>query len=257
MPVLPGAEPFRFDGTDEAGRTGVLLCHGFTGCPQSLRPWGDYLAAAGLSVLCPRLPGHGTRWQELNLTGWQDWYAEVAHAFDELAGRCDQVFVMGLSMGGTLALRLAERRHGDVAGLVLVNPSVMSLNKALNALPVLKWLVPSLKGIGSDIKKEGVTELAYDRTPLRAAHSLSQLWRQVRADLSDVVSPVLIYRSVDDHVVEAVNTETVLAGVSSTYKEERLLRHSYHVATLDNDAEEIFTGSLDFVRSHARAASGS
>jgi carboxylesterase len=257
VPVLPGAEPFRFDGDGDAGKTGVLLCHGFTGSPQSLRPWGTYLAAAGLSVLCPRLPGHGTRWQELNLTGWQDWYAEVAHAFDELAGRCDQVFVMGLSMGGTLALRLAERRTTDVAGLVLVNPSVMSLNKALNALPVLKWVVPSLKGIGSDIKKEGITELAYDRTPLRATHSLSHLWKQVRADLSEVVAPVLVYRSVDDHVVEAVNTETVLAGVSSAYKEERLLRHSYHVATLDNDAEEIFAGSLDFVRSHARASSGS
>jgi carboxylesterase len=255
--VLPGAEPFRFDGGGEAGKTGVLLCHGFTGSPQSMRPWGEYLGAAGLTVLCPRLPGHGTRWQELNLTGWQDWYAEVRNAFDDMAGRCDQVFVMGLSMGGTLALRLAERRPTDVAGLVLVNPSVMSLNKAMSALPVVKWVVPSLKGIGSDIKKEGSKELAYDRTPLRATHSLTQLWKQVRSDLADVVAPMLIYRSVDDHVVEPVNTETVLAGVSSAYKEERLLRHSYHVATLDNDAEEIFTGSLDFVRSHARASSGS
>jgi carboxylesterase len=253
MPVLPGAEPFRFDG----GSTGVLLCHGFTGSPQSMRPWGEYLAAAGLTVLCPRLPGHGTRWQELNLTGWQDWYAEIAHAFDDLVGRCDQVFVMGLSMGGTLALRLAERRPNDVAGLVLVNPSVMSLNKALTVLPVMKWLVPSLKGVGNDIKREGVTELAYDRTPLRATHSLAHLWKIVRGDLGNVVAPLLIYRSIDDHVVEPVNTETVLAGVSSAHKEERLLRHSYHVATLDNDADEIFDGSLDFVRSHAPAASGS
>jgi len=253
VPVLPGAEPFRFD----RGPTGVLLCHGFTGSPQSLRPWGEYLAGADLTVACPRLPGHGTRWQELNLTGWQDWYAEIAHTFDDLAGRCDQVFVMGLSMGGTLSLRLAERRPDEVAGLVLVNPSVMSLNKALTLLPVLKWAVPSLKGVGNDIKKEGITELAYDRTPLRAAHSLAQLWKHVRADLGEVVAPLLVYRSIDDHVVEPVNTETVLAGVSSSYKEERLLRHSYHVATLDNDAEEIFEGSLDFVRSHAPAASGS
>ncbi|MFL6238045.1 MAG: alpha/beta hydrolase [Actinomycetes bacterium] len=253
MPVLPGAEPFRFDG----GPVGVLLCHGFTGSPQSMRPWGEHLASAGLTVSCPRLPGHGTRWQELNLTGWQDWYAEIVHAFDDLAGRCDQVFAMGLSMGGTLALRLAERRPNDVAGLVLVNPSVMSLNKALTVLPVLKWMVPSLKGVGNDIKREGVTELAYDRTPMRAAHSLAQLWKLVRSDLGDVVAPVLVYRSVDDHVVEPVNTETVLAGVASPAKEERLLRHSYHVATLDNDAPEIFEGSLDFVRSHTRAPSES
>jgi carboxylesterase len=256
VPVLPGAEPFRFDGGPDAGRIGVLLCHGFTGSPQSLRPWGEHLAAAGLTVLGPRLPGHGTRWQELNLTGWQDWYAEIAHAFDDLAVRCDQVFVMGLSMGGTLALRLAERRPTDVAGLVLVNPSVMSKNKALSLLPVLKWVVPSLKGVGNDIKREGVTELAYERTPLRATHSLTQLWKLVREDLGEVVAPLLIYRSLEDHVVEAENTELVLSGVSSTSKEERLLRNSYHVATLDTDAEEIFTGSLDFVRSHTPAAFG-
>ena len=252
VPVLAGAEPFRFEG----GPIGVLLCHGFTGSPQSLRPWGEQLAAAGLTVLCPRLPGHGTRWQELNLTRWQDWYAEIGRSFDDLMGRCDQVFVMGLSMGGTLALRLAERRPDDVAGLVLVNPSVTSQNRALFLLPALKWVVPSLKGIGSDIKKEGVTELAYDRTPLRAAHSLGDLWKHVRADLSRVVAPLLIYRSIDDHVVEPVNTELIIAGVSSTEKQERLLRQSFHVATLDNDAEEIFAGSLDFVRAHERAASG-
>ena len=251
-PVLPGAEPFDHSG----GPVGVLLCHGFTGSPQALRGWADYLAARGLTVSLPRLPGHGTTWQDLARTGGDDWFAEVDAAFGRLASRCEQAFVFGLSMGGCLALRVAETRGTAVRGLVLVNPSVMSLNKALTVLPVLKWVVPSLKGIGSDIKKDGVTELAYDRTPLRATHSLSQLWKLVRSDLGEVVAPLLIYRSVDDHVVEPVNTETVLAGVSSSYKEERLLRHSYHVATLDNDAQEIFEGSLDFVRSHAPAASG-
>ena len=251
--MLPGAEPFRFDG----GPTGVLLCHGFTGSPQSMRPWGEHLAAAGFTVLCPRLPGHGTTWREMNLTTWQDWYAEVARSLDDLLGPCDHVFVMGLSMGGTLALRLAERRPNDVAGLVLVNPSVLSKNRAFALLPVVKWVVPSLKGVGNDIKREGVTELAYDRTPLRATHSLAQLWKLVRSDLDEVVAPLLVYRSIDDHIVEPVNTETVLSGVSSAYKEERLLRQSYHVATLDNDATEIFDGSIDFVRSHTRAASGS
>ncbi|MGH8940752.1 MAG: alpha/beta hydrolase, partial [Actinomycetes bacterium] len=76
MPLLPGAEPFHHDG----GRVGVLLVHGFTGCPQSLRPWAEHLAAAGLTVSLPRLPGHGTTWQEMNLTTWQDWYAEADRA---------------------------------------------------------------------------------------------------------------------------------------------------------------------------------
>ena len=253
VPVLPGAEPFRHD----RGPVGVLLCHGFTGAPQSMRPWGEHLAAAGLSVVCPRLPGHGTRWQELNLTQWQDWYAEVERAFDDLSVRCEQVFVMGLSMGGALSLRLAEKHPDEVSGLVLVNPSVTSPNRASALLPVLKWIVPSIKGIANDIKKEGATELAYVRTPLKAAASLGQLWKVVSRDLSLITAPLLVYRSIDDHVVLGRSTETVLAGVSSAEKEERLLRQSYHVATLDNDAPEIFEGSVAFVRSHARATSES
>jgi carboxylesterase len=250
--VIPGAEPFRHDG----GRVGALLCHGFTGNPASLRPWGKALAGAGLSVTIPRLPGHGTTWQEMNHTRWQDWYAEVRRAFDDLLTRCDEVFVMGLSMGGTLALRLAEDRAGDVAGLVLVNPSVMTTNRGFAALPVLKWVVPSLAAIGDDIKAEGVTELAYPRTPLKAAHSLAQLWKLVRADLGKVTAPVLVFRSLEDHVVEAENTAIVLAGVGSTEKTERVLIDSYHVATLDNDAAVIFDGSLEFVRTHSKVAPG-
>ena len=86
---------------------GVLLCHGFTGSPQTLRPWAEYLAQQGLTVSLPRLPGHGTTWPDLGRTGWQDWYGEVDRAFGTLAGRCEQTFVFGLSMGGCLALRLA------------------------------------------------------------------------------------------------------------------------------------------------------
>src|SRR5487761_1724398 len=82
MPVLPGAEPFEHDG----GRVGVLLCHGFTGSPQSMRPWAEYLAEAGLIVSLPRLPGHGTTWQEMNRTKSGDWYAEAARAFEVLRG---------------------------------------------------------------------------------------------------------------------------------------------------------------------------
>ena len=103
-----------------------------------MRPWAEALADAGLTVRLPRLPGHGTTWQDMALTRWDDWYAEVERAFGELTERCAHVFVCGLSMGGSLALRLAEQHGDEVAGLVLVNPSVHSENKALVALPVLR-----------------------------------------------------------------------------------------------------------------------
>jgi carboxylesterase len=246
VPVQPGCEPFAFEG----GPVGALMVHGFTGSPFSMRPWGEHLAAAGLSVLGPRLPGHGTRWQEMNLTRWQDWYGEVERGFDTLRGKCDQVFVMGLSMGGTLSLRLAEEKGDDLAGVVTVNASLLTEQKAARLLPVLSKVVPSVKAIGDDIKKPGVTENAYDRTPLRAAASLAHLWTLVRADLGRITQPMLVFRSAVDHVVEPASGALLMASVSSGDVREVLLEDSYHVATLDNDAPLIFEQSLEFVRAH-------
>jgi carboxylesterase len=244
VPVMPGAEPFSHDG----GPIGVLLCHGFTGTPQGLRPWADHLAASGLTVRLPRLPGHGTRWQDCNLTGWQDWYGTVDREFSSLRSRCDEVFVMGMSMGGTLALRIAELRVSEVAGLVLVNPSVTSLDPRMRALPVLSRVVPSFPPIANDIKKAGSVELAYPRVPLKALESLRRAWRTVRGDLPLVTQPLLLFHSAEDHVVEPANSQIVLSEVSSTDVHEIVLDDSYHVATLDNEAERIFSGSIGFVR---------
>jgi carboxylesterase len=252
--VLPGAEPFAADGGD----VGVVLSHGFTGSPQSLRPWATHLAEAGLTVRLPRLPGHGTRWQDLNDTRWPDWYSEIERAFDDLRGRCRWVFAMGLSMGGTLALRLAEQRPAEVAGLVLVNPSLATERKDMRyALPVLRRFVPSTPAIGDDIRKPGVTEGAYPRTPLKAAYSLSQLWPLVAADLGQITAPVLTYRSRVDHVVEPLSGRLLREGARSTKVTEVILEESYHVATLDNDAPAIFAGSLEWVRQHTSAPAGS
>jgi carboxylesterase len=248
MPVMPGAEAFRHRG----GATGVLLCHGFTGSPQSLRPWAEYLAGAGLSVSLPRLPGHGTTWQEMARTRWEDWFAETDRAFEELRGWSGEIFVMGLSMGGCLALRLAELHGPAVSGLVVVNPSVTADTRLIALAPVLKLVVPSLKGIASDIKKENVSELGYDRVPVRAVATLPGLWRTTRDHLGDLSQPVLVYRSTTDHVVGPASLEVLRAALPAGQLDVRELRNSYHVATLDNDAEVIFTGSLEFIQAHTR-----
>lgn len=249
MSLMPGAEPFHHEG----GPTAVLLCHGFTGCPQSLRPWAEFLAEAGLTVSLPRLPGHGTTWQEMARTRWEDWYAEVDRALADLQAAAEEIFVMGISMGACLGLRLAELHRQEISGLVLVNPSVTADTKLFLLAPVLKLFVPSLKGVGNDVKKPGVSELAYDRTPVKAAATLPGLWKTTQRDLGQVSAPVLVYKSAEDHVVGPGSLAVLRARLPAGLLEVRECPDSYHVATLDNDAESIFTGSLDFVRSHSHA----
>jgi carboxylesterase len=228
-------------------RVGVLLAHGFTGSPYSMVPWGRSLAELGYGVEVPRLPGHGTTWQELNTTTWSDWYGEVTGSFARLQARNDAVVVAGLSMGGALVLRLAADHADAVAGVIVVNPAVATTRRDVKLLPVMKHLVPSFPGIASDVKKAGVEEHGYTRTPLKAAHSMFRAWPALVADLPKVTAPLLYFRSAVDHVVDAASEPLITGGVSSTDVTVRRLENSFHVATIDNDAQQIFDESAAFV----------
>ena len=258
MTVSPSAEPFVAEGDSETprGRIGVLLVHGFTGSTASMRPWAEYLAGQGYAVSAPRLPGHGTTWQEMNKTSWADWRGEVEQAYEALANRVDHVFVCGLSMGGALALRFAADHPHRPAGLVLVNAAVATDRKDVKLLPVLKHVIPSMPGIANDIKKSGVEEHGYTRTPLRAADSMFRGYKELCADLGRVTCPVLMYRSTVDHVVDPSSARIIQASNASDDVREELLENSYHVATLDNDAERIFEGSAAFIERVSGAVAG-
>ncbi len=250
MDILPSAAPLTVEAQPDltgGRRIGVLLSHGFTGSPASMRPWGDHLGALGYGVAVPRLPGHGTTWQDLNTRRWEDWYGEVARTFDQLCLDHDAVVVGGLSMGGALVLRLAEEHPDMVSGLMMVNPAVATGRLDVKLLPVLKHVVPSFPAIAGDIKKPGVTEHGYERTPLKAIHSFMQVWPTLIADLPQVTAPLLYFRSPEDHVVDGKSQPIILGGVSSTDVTETLLPESYHVATLDHDAPTIFEQSASFI----------
>ncbi len=250
MSAAPSTEPFFADAepSDDGQRVGVLLSHGFTGSPASMVPWGRYLAEQGYAVAVPRLPGHGTTWQEMNRTRWQDWYAEVERSFEKLRANCDQVVVGGLSMGATLALLLAAERQSEVAGIVSVNVSIDNKDPRRFALPLLKRVVPSFPGIADDVKKPGVTESGYDRLPLRAAAELVSLYKHLRPQLPRITQPLLVFRSSEDHTADPGSHDLLMRSVSSRDLTERVLENSYHVATLDYDAPVIFEESAEFVR---------
>ena len=237
-------------------RVGVLVQHGFTGNPASMRPWAEDLAARGYAVEMPLLPGHGTRWQDLNKVTWADWVATVEGALDKLSAENDAVVAVGLSMGGALCLRLAADHGKELAGIVIVNAAVDTLRKDAVLLPVLKRFVPAFPGIRNDIKKPGVDEVAYPVMPLKAAYEMSVGWAQLRRDLPRITIPVLSFRSAEDHVADISTSRALHAGLSSKDFEERVLEDSYHVATLDNDAPRIFAESAEFIERVTREQQG-
>jgi carboxylesterase len=243
--AIADAEPFAADG----GPVGVVVRQGLTGTPATMRPWAEHLAAAGLSVRLPLLPGHGTSWQDTNRSRWPQWYGAIEQAYDELAARCETVFAVGLSMGGTLVTRLAEQKGSAIRGLVLVNPAFGTMRLDAKLAPYIAWAVRSRPSIGGDIKKPGVEEPADDRTPVLAFASLTKLWKLTVKDFAKVTAPILMFRSEVDHVVDPLSARLLKAGATSTTVDEVMLHDSYHVATLDNDAPRIFDGSLEFIRS--------
>lgn len=256
MTTIPGSEPLTIAARPDltgGRRVGVLLSHGFTGSPVSMKPWGEHLGSLGYGVAVPRLPGHGTTWRDLNTRRFADWHGEIERVFDQLCLDHDAVVVGGLSMGGTLALRIAADHADRVAGVVVVNPAVATKRLDVKALPVLKHLVPAFPGIAGDIKKPGMAEGGYDKTPLKAIHSFMTAWKPMIADLPKITAPLLYFRSTEDHVVDDLSMPIITSKVSSREVTERRLEESYHVATLDNDAEQIFTESAEFI---ARVTAG-
>lgn len=242
--ILKGAEPIRFEGNE----VGILISHGFTGTTQSMKPLAEAYARAGYTVYGPRLKGHGTTPEDMNETTYEDWIDSVDEAYQWLKDRCDIIFAVGLSMGGTLVLHMAEK-YPEIKGVIPINAAI--------EIPAMENTESTesrfIDAIGSDIKKEGVVELAYDRTPVRSIQELLQLMENVKTRLSGVHCPILIFVSDEDHVVPPHNSEVIFDSVFSEHKEIVRLENSYHVATLDQDLDLIIERSLEFFQMYAKA----
>jgi len=230
---------------------GILLVHGFTGSPASMRPWAEYLNQRGYTVKVPLLPGHGTTPHDLNLVKWQEWPAKVESDLQELLRTCRKVFICGLSMGGGTTLNIATRYSQDLAGIILVNPMIH-----VKFVPhQLAWAISRFQkmrdSVGDDIKRPGITEYGYDALPAVGVYELLKMLHYTRKRLHDVTAPMLLFHSIDDHTLPVTNTEIVMKGVGSRQKQRIELVNSYHVATLDYDQEVIFENSRLFIESHS------
>ena len=240
-------EDFHALGDKKNGHIGIVLVHGFTGSPAAMRPWAEYLNARGYSVRVPRLPGHGTKPADLNNVQWQEWPAKVAAEILELQKNCSKIFVAGLSMGGGTTLNIAASHGEKLSGIILVNPMMHVRGVSPKLAFLISRVIKFGKSVGNDIKRKGVTEYSYDKLPYRGIYQLLTMLKLTRAALASITVPMQLFHSVDDHTLPVSNTEIVMKEIGSANKSRIELLNSYHVATLDFDADLIFANSLTFI----------
>lgn len=237
----PGTEPWSASGSGPRAKTTILLVHGFRGSPFSLRPLGEQLAERGFAVDLPRLPGHGTTWRDMLPTRYDDWRAHVEARARALAALSDRVIMVGLSMGGTLALDVASGTGAKVAGVVTINAQILDRTGIVVKLgPYLEKILPvvpaAVAGLTSnDIAKPDVAERAYGWVPSAAGNSLLRALPRVRVQLERMPCPVLVMYSRNDHSVSPENSRALLELIRAPELSELVLERSYHVATLDYD----------------------
>lgn len=240
--------PFELSGNE----VGVLLLHGFTGAPTEMRPMAEYLAAQGLTVRVPLLPGHGTSEQDLNTKTWTEIVDGARAELEALQQKCSKVFVAGLSMGGLLTLRLGETCSG-IDGLIPMAAAVYLSDPMRHILPVGRFLLktwPKSSDPANDLEDTSQfdTLWSYDRFPVPAAYQLTRLIKNVRNDLPVIRQPILIVHGKKDKMVPEKAAYTIRDRVSSTDKELVMLAGSGHCLTVDAEREMVWQRAHRFIQ---------
>lgn len=247
MPQPAHLDPSAYSGG--SGPVGVLLLHGFTGSVAETRPMGEYLAARGLTVRCPLLPGHGTTLQDLTHIRWQAWAGAAEAALDELKSRCAPVFVGGLSLGALLTLWLGEE-HPEVAGLIPMAPAVRVRNRlaplSLGLRYLFKYSPVNVLGDQDLGDPQGIQRIwSYDDLPLWGAAEVYRLQRRVARALPRIHQPLLIFQGRRDAQLPPQAAQTVYDRTASADKTLIWLESSGHNLLVDGERESVWA------RSHA------
>ncbi len=239
-PVLAGAEAWSAPGSGARASVAIVVSHGFTGNPSSTRPLGEALAAKGFAVDVVRLPGHGTHWRDMARTRYADWRGEVERAVLAHHASGKKVVVVGLSLGGTIALDLTATQPEAVAAVVPINATVLDREGLLARVsPLLEKVIPvvpsGMAGLAENDIAKGGDERAYSMVPTRAAGSVLRELSRIRAGLPRITTAALVAYSPQDHSVPPENSKAILRMMSAAKATALVLERSYHVATLDHD----------------------
>jgi carboxylesterase len=226
-----------------------LLLHGFTGSPAEMEGLAAFLFQQHCTVAVPTLPGHATQPEDLRRISYQRWLEASENALRDLQQNYSNIFVIGQSMGGTLALHLAAHFH--FAGVVTLAAALRLPWAQEIASYILAPFVPTrYKPNGSDVNDcNGKAQLNnYNCYPMAAVRQLMRLLRKVRAELPAVTTPLLAIHSPADHVVPFDNLGLLMREVNSARREQMIVENSYHVLTVDYDREVIFEKIWAFIQ---------
>ncbi len=241
--IMRGAEPFYFKGDS----VGCLLIHGFTGTPKEMRWLGERLAADGRTVLGVRLRGHATCLEDMNTTRWPDWYESAVEGYRQLRAECEQVFAIGLSLGGALALQLAANENPD--GLVVMATPLHVRNWRITVLrPFRRWIPYWPKG-ESDMQDKAMmaAHLEYDRMPTACIVSLLDFFKVVEKELSRVRTPTRLIYSRLDLTANLSEMRFIYDRISTSDKQMVTLERGGHVVCEDVERETVLVEVGEFV----------
>lgn len=260
IPYLRGAEPFFFSG----GAVGCLCLHGFTASPAEVRWLGEHLRDGGFTVYGQRLAGHGTDPSHLARTTWMDWYASALDSYHLLRGACQQVVLVGHSMGGLLALLLAT--EVEAAGVAaLAAPLRFSSRVMANArwlrYPLPYSMQPDRSALPQVVRQEQARRgdevlgrVRYDRWSSAAVAQLYALSRYTESQLAQVTAPLLLVYSQADKTVAVAQSDYIASKVSSKIIERHILEKSGHILTQDVEREQVFAWVAGFVAAVANSS---
>ena len=234
-------------GDPQGGLAPAVLClHGLTGTPYEVRPPAEALAEAGFYCEGPLLPGHGTAPADLHRLPRARWVEAVLAAYDALASRHERVYALGLSLGGLLALGLAQ--HRPLRGLVVLAAPLDLGWLVHGAVPVLHRVVRQLPKTPAILDPEArARHPGYDKMPLGAVNQLLGLAREVKGGLRSIAAPVQLIYSRLDPTVPVRNAELVLRGLPPGEHELRWLEASGHVVPVDAERIQVARWAVDFL----------